>query len=77
MDAKQTREFIRRADRYAKKHNMSRRTLSKRLFNTNPYAIERLEEALNDGGGGPAHVHVLNAMQLLDDLEEEKERALA
>ena len=77
MDAKHTRDFLKRAKGYAKRKRMSLRSLSKRLFNTNPYALERLEEALNDGSGGPAHVHVLTAMQLLDDLEEEKERVLA
>lgn len=74
MDEKHTRDFLRRAKVYAKRQRLSLRSLSKRLFNTNPYALERLEEALNEGGGGPAHVHVLTAMQLLADLEEEKER---
>lgn len=77
MDERHTRDFLKRAKSYAKREKMSLRSLSKRLFNTNPYALERLEEALNDGSGGPAHVHVLNAMQLLEDLEEEKECVLA
>ena len=76
MDERSTREFLKRAKAYARRKKMSVRSLSKRLFNTNPYALERLEEALDAGNGGPAHVHVLNAIQLLEDMEEE-ERELA
>ena len=74
MDEKHTRDFLKRAKAYAKRKKLSLRSLSKKLFNTNPYALERLEEALNEGGGGPAHVHVLTAIEILGELEEEKER---
>jgi len=79
MDKAITRAFIAKAKTYAKRHGRSMQSLSKTLFNGNPYAFERLDAALKKGSGGPGHVAVIEAARLLAELEasEEEERVLA
>lgn len=80
MDRKDTRAFIREAKAFAASKKWALRTLSRKLFNQNPYGLERLEEALKAGVGGPPHVNVLDAIKELARLKaeaEEEERALA
>lgn len=81
MDKIQTKSFVSRTKAEAKRRGDSVRTISKRLFNGNPYAIERLEVALKKGSGGPGHVAVVEAERLLLKMEQEEvedeSRALA
>lgn len=78
MDRKQTQQFIRDAKAFQRRKKWTTQTLSKHLFNKNPYGFERLEKALKEGEGGPPHVNVLEAMEKLKTLQdnEEDERAL-
>lgn len=74
MDKQVTKDFVRRARALMKRKKWVVHTLSRHLFDQNPYGFERLEEALRTGKGGPPHVNVLDAMKRLEDLEaEEKE----
>lgn len=79
MDKKQTNAFIKRARAYAKRRKWTIHTLSRHLFDQNPYGFERLEKAMDKEAGGPPHVNVLAAMKRLDEMEaaEEDERTVA
>lgn len=80
MDRKQTQQFIRDAKAFQRRKKWTTQTLSKHLFNKNPYGFERLEKALKEGEGGPPHVNVLEAMETLRALEkkaDEEDRVFA
>lgn len=82
MDRADTTRFIREAKSFAKRKRWKLQTLSRRIFNGNPYGLERLEAALRggpDAKSGPPHVRVLEAVEAFRKLreEEEEERAAA
>lgn len=74
MDKQVTRDFIKRARALAKRKKWAIRTISRKLFNQNPYGLERLEESLKQGVGGPPHINVLDAMARLDQMEADEEK---
>ena len=81
MDRSDTTRFIRDAKAFARRKRWKVQTLSRRIFNGNPYGLERLEAAIKSGkpGSGPPHVNVLDAMDAFRELvaEDEEEREAA
>lgn len=72
MDRERTEHFIAQARAFAERKGWKVTTLSRQLFNGNPYGFERLEEALRTGVGGPPHINVLDAMEKLTELRSKK-----
>lgn len=73
MDRDSTRTFIREAKAFAKRKRWNTHTLSRHLFNQNPYGFQRLEDAMKNGTGGPPHINVLDAAERLAELKAEAE----
>lgn len=69
-----TENFIESAKAYAEKRNWKITTLSRQLFNGNPYGFDRLEESLRTGTGGPPHINVIEAVEKLAELRSSKKK---
>lgn len=71
-DRKRTERFIKEARAFAEGRGWQIHTLSRYLFNKNPYGFERLEDSLKTGKGGPPHINVLDAFEAFDSLRSKK-----
>lgn len=73
MDRATTLQFIREAKAFARARRWNNQTLSRHLFNKNPYGFDRLIASLRGVGDGPPYVRVLDAVARFRELQAEAE----
>lgn len=77
MARRETQDFIDRALALAVRNEWADTTISRKLFNGNPYGLGRLIDAMKAGVGGPPHMAVIEAMEELERIAPSKKKPSA